>query len=250
MVKRTLLTWNLHKEDPPLELVVRYVKRLQHEGHEYVVALQESLDDADQVRARTGGYAYGNGGIVLLSSQPLDECERHNRFVMAVVSFGGATFVVFNYHGHSRTELLPLEARGGYASEYRWVFNDLAKGRDTIIMGDFNAKPDDEEISHRACFSFHGRGDPAPRTLVSHHNSRRNDLRVVAPPPGDGPTHIYQTGEHADRSLVYDYFVVSAPLVPKLVVEVVKELDGDPLGDIDGRPTKSDHYPVRARWTV
>jgi exonuclease III len=250
MPVRTLLTWNLGTSDAALAVVERYVKRLLSRRHEHVVALQESPDSADQVRARTGGHACGNGGLVLLSSEPFRHSELHNRFVMGVISFGGPEVAVFDYHGHSRKETLSDKVRGGFASEYRWIFDHLAGSRDALVLGDFNARPLDHEVSHRACFSFQRRDDaPDPRTLRSHHSRPRKDMRFVAPPDEVGATHYYDTGEGAVEKLVYDYLAASIPIAHQLRgVEVVKELESTPLGSDDGRPTISDHFPVRARW--
>ncbi|MEO5728610.1 MAG: endonuclease/exonuclease/phosphatase family protein [Byssovorax sp.] len=231
-------------------MVERYVQRLLKLKHDYVVALQECPDSADQVLLRTGGYAFGNGGLVLLSSQPLRECELHTRFVMGVISFAGLDVAVFNYHGRSRKELPFGASRGGYASEYRWVFDHLAGTRDIIVLGDFNACPGDLEISHRACFSFHRmEHEPQPRTLKSHHDSPRKDMRFVAPPDEVGATYIHDTGEGAVQKLVYDYVAANVEIARQLRrVEVVKDLEGISLGSSDGRPILSDHFPVRARW--
>ena len=251
MATRTLLTWNLRRGDAALALVERYVKQLLSRGHEYVVALQESPDSAADVKKRAGGHAFGNGGLVLLSSQALRECELHNRFVMGVISLAGSEIAVFNYHGHSRMEQVPDEARGGYTSEYRWVFDTLAGTRDAVVLGDFNARPTDHEVSHRACFSFHRTDEePNPRTLQSHHNRLRKDMRFVAPPDEVGATHFYSTGEGVTQKLVYDYLAASVGVARQLRVEVVKELLGTSLGSKDGRPTISDHFPVRARWDI
>jgi exonuclease III len=250
MAAKTLLTWNLDGDWTALTLVERYVKQMLSRRREYIVALQESPDSADQVKQRTGGHAFGNGGLVLLSSQPLGGCELHNRFVMGVISFAGSEIAVFNYHGHSHMEPLPDQARGGYASEYRWIFDNLAGTRDVVVLGDFNARPTDYEVSHRACFSFHGMDDaPQQRTLQSHHKRTRKDMRFVAPPAEVGATHFYDTGEGAVQKLVYDYVAASVGIARQLRnVEVVKDLGGTPLGSDDGRPTISDHFPVRARW--
>jgi hypothetical protein len=186
------------ENDHALAVIEKYVKRLVLLRHPYVVALQESPDDENQVRAMTGGHACGNGGIVLLSSEPFLRCEVHNRFVMGVISFVGSEVAIFDYHGHSHAEPLSDKVRGGFASEYRWIFDNLAGACDVVVLGDFNARPMDHEVSHRACFSFHRRDeDPDPRTLRSHHSRPRKDMRSVAPPDEVGATYYYDTGEGA-----------------------------------------------------
>lgn len=248
--ERVLLTWNLHKQDEALSIVKQYVEDLRENGQEFMIALQESVDDDEAIRRETGAHVFGNGGILLLSSEPLRECQVHHRFVMSVVSFDHLDIAVFNYHGHSRVEFwTPLEARGGYASEYRWIFEALAGNRHMIVMGDFNAEPKDEEIRHQACFSLHSIDESAGRpTLQSHFNRPRKDMRYIATSYDSGAT-LYVKGQGALQRKVYDFFAANIEIAPQIHdIGVVTDLAGKRLMDAHGYPTISDHFPVRAKW--
>jgi exonuclease III len=251
-VPTTLLSWNLKDDERALARLLTYAKRLQTRGSNYIIAIQEGLNDAAWWQARlNGATAIGNGSQVILTNHPIAvhagyAQSEYARLVVGRVQVNGVTTTVANYHGPYRG--LPEQvARGGWVSEFRYVLDQLAGNSELLILGDFNSEPHSEEVSHSACFMIR-KSAPAGRELRSH-NRPRVDLRLLAPQVGIGATHYYKPYGMETVGVVYD-FMAATPAIAGSVsrVESLRGLEGNLAGE-NGQPAVSDHFPVRAIWS-
>jgi len=111
---------------------------------------------------------------------------------------------------------------------------------DTIILGDFNASPDDPEIQGRWCFSFAGQ---KANLSGSSHGKKRGEFRAIRP-AGQG-TYRWNPGDGMDPSWrCYDFIVASKHLAGLITCQSETHLRDKQLQTPRGTPHYSDHLPV------
>lgn len=251
-----LLTWNLGcngndkkaaKSFSSLELVCDYARGLQGKKKSFAVALQECPEDCEQIQKCLPGLHVGGGNrLMIISSHPLESTQLKARFFGAHIKFAeDRTLALICYHGIDKISLKNETARGGYSSEFRWLFDKFqSKTPYAVICGDFNAEPESHEIQHEWCFDFATK--ESPRT-TSHDDRTRSSFHVIPYSKSvSSGTCVFRDKGMEQNLLSYDYFVATKTISHDIASFIERKLAGKSLVDRNGIPSMSDHLPVMA----
>lgn len=245
-----LLTWNLNKRESAQLSLIKLVANLSTKHSDFIIAVQES-DEASrlqyEIRTKIGSpgvHIVGNGTINVICSQPLLTppilAGIGSRFVYTEANIYGKSLQIFNYHGFAQQQTQsPLDKeRGGIASEFRWLVENLAKSDSVVILGDFNVDINDTEIQSLYCLSLATKS--SEKSLVSHNKTRRT-LRVRPPEPGLPGTYLHRYGSRGIRWEILDFMATSEdlPIKPR----IFETLHGEQLTNGE-KIFLSDHLPV------
>lgn len=250
MVTVHLLTWNLSNREAALNAFAIHLATWSLRGDHFVAAVQECADDAQAILKKVKSHgaasvnAVGNGTMSVLCSEPLAAPGIPNdtvgmRLVLTRASFDGRRIAIVNYHGVAQGQVGspdPTE-RGGIASEARWRIDDHAAGDPVIVLGDFNAEPNDSEIESQHCLSLSP--NPDPRSGRSH-NRARSIVRVAPLNAPMGGTYLHTSGTRGRGWRKLDFVATGPDLAQTQALTV---LGGVQLTN-GTEPTISDHLPV------
>ncbi len=248
------LSWNLggNRRDPKLgrnalRIGCRHLCAVLARGEPLVAAFQECPATETELRAMLPGTYLHRGRQakagahprVLVSSKELREVTEWERTLVARIDHGGETLAIACYHGRDQISFRNPTARGGAASELRWMLDQYAQGGATLLLGDFNAEPGGHEVQNRWCFGFPTDG----RAASQSHGRPRPPLRVVRARGSLGSFRLREPGQEERWALV-DFVVASEDLATRISWEHPKELAATQLTNGNGFPKVSDHLPV------
>lgn len=256
-----LFTWNLGKSERALTLALTYLTRVA--ASETVFACLQELPDPlpptiDPLKLISLGL--GAAAPILAQRRALFV---HSANVSCIGSWNvaqdrmqiaqwrldsGTEFFAAGIHAIDRRNYSVAEVRGGYAALTRHALDERwVSGAPLLMLGDFNAWPDQPEIGSRACF-FGVTSSYEHRPANDFFFGRTSPpLYRIEPSPGVSPGTYFDTETSCWRDI--DHIYISGALRQGAQARRLDAIGQESLVSRQGRPSGgrfSDHLPVEA----